>query len=431
MRRKILLIFPKWTDQTLWGHFRYKFPALGLLTLAGCTPPDFEVELIDENVTPWDGTTDAELVGLSVMTPLAPRAYELADRFRAEGRTVVLGGIHPSCCPEEAQAHADAVVVGEADRLWPRLLEDFTQGRLQPLYRSEEFIDMAEVRPARRDLLAPKGYITPNMIQFSRGCPYDCEYCTVTAFYGRRFRYRPLEAFVEEFHSLHGRFAFIVDDNIVSSRRRAMELFDRLKGGGLWWGSQAPITIGDDPALLRAMAASGCKSIFIGFESLSQDNLAMMGKQFVKANLHAERIRRIQDHGIGILGSFIVGYDHDTEAVFDELHDFILRTRLETFLVSILTPFPGTKLTARLEQEGRILSRDWRRYDMNTAVIQPRGMTPERLQEKYNALNRALYRWPSVLRRSLKLRAHTLIHLPQNIGYREAWTRLERARHEG
>ena len=426
---KILFIFPKWSERTLWGHFRYKFPSLGLLTIAGLTPPEFDVAFVDENVTPLDFQTAADLVAISVMTPLATRAYEIADQFRARGKPVVLGGIHATALPDEAAAHADAVVVGEGDESWRALLQDFTRGQLQKCYRPKAFSDLQNVPFARRDLLADGRYVTRSTIQLSRGCPYDCEYCSVTAFFGQEFRFRPLDQFVAEFLTLENRFVFIVDDNIVAHRKTAEDLFDRLRGSGKWWGSQVPITVAEDEKLLKKMAASGCKVLFIGFESLSQDNLRLIGKNFVKAAKHAERIRKIQDHGIGIQGSFIVGYDHDDESVFGQLYDFVQATRLESFLTSVLTPFPGTLLTERMEKEGRVLSRDWSRYDMNTVVYQPRHFTPEQLQAGFNELNRALYGVPEILQRTIKPRKHMIIFVPQNFGFRQAWRQLWAGQH--
>ncbi|NCC53555.1 MAG: B12-binding domain-containing radical SAM protein, partial [Spartobacteria bacterium] len=360
LKPRILFIFPRWPQRSLWAHFRYKFPSLGLLTIAAITPEDrFDIAYIDENCRPVPDDADADIIALSVMTPLAGRAYELADHFRARGKTVVMGGVHVSCLPDEALAHADAVIVGEGETAWLDFLNDVGHGSIKPTYRTPEFSTLEHIPPARRDLLERTRYITTSTIQMIRGCPHDCEYCTVTAFFGRRFRARPLDEFVREYLQLPDRFVFIVDDNIVSKRSVALALFARLEGAGKWWGSQAPITIGDDEELLRAMAASGCKSVFIGFESLDEKNLERMGKKFVRVDKNLERIKRIQDHGIGIQGSFIVGYDFDTASVFDQLYRFINRARLEAFLISVLTPFPGIRITRRLEEEGRILTRDW------------------------------------------------------------------------
>ena len=429
---KILFIFPKWPALSVWGHFKYKFPPLGLLTIAGLTPPEFAVEFTDENVSDIDLDTDADMIAISVMTPLAQRAYEIADRFRARGKTVVMGGIHVSILPDEAAAHADCVVTGEAEDLWPQVLEDYRQGRLKSSYSEQGLINMTRGFPIpRRDLLKKGCYITRSTIQMVRGCPFDCEFCSVTAFSGRKFRARPIDLFLEEFRNLPDRFVFVVDDNILSNRRVAEQLFDQMRGSGKWWGSQVTISIAENDALLRKMARAGCKSLFIGFESLDQQNLIQMGKKFVRARKNEDRIKRIQDHGIGILGSFIVGLDGDDESVFEQQYEFITRTRLEAFLISVLTPFPGTHLTKRMEAEGRILSKDWSKYDMSTVVYQPKNFTPERLQERYNELNQALYSVGSIARRTLKPRKNMLLFVPQNFGFRNAWRGLERARLAG
>jgi len=424
-RHKILFVFPKWPSAALWGQLRFKFPPLGLLTIAGVTPLEYDVELVDENVNPIDFETDADLIALSVMTPLAYRAYEIGDQFRARGKTVVMGGIHVSFHPEEATLHADAVVTGEAEDIWPSVLEDFSRGRLQKRYRVEQLVDMSPALAApRRDLLSKGRYLTRSTIQFMRGCPFDCEFCSVTAFSGRKFRHRPMDRFLEEYRNLPDPFVFIVDDNLLSNRKVAMELFQRMRGTRKWWGSQVTISVADNDELLKAMAACGCKSLFIGFESLNQENLNQVGKKFVKASKNADRIKRIQDHGIGILGSFIVGLDHDDDSVFDDLYRFITDVRMEAFMISVLTPFPGTHMTRRMEAEGRILSKDWRKYDMSTVVYQPRNFTPEQLQDKYDELNRSLYSLPSIARRVLKPRKNMVIFLPQNLGFRRAWRQL-------
>lgn len=427
---RILFIFPRWPNNTLWGQFRYKFPPLGLLTIAAITPPDFDVAFMDENCEPVPMDTDADIIALSVMTPLAYRAYELADAFRARGKTVVMGGVHVSCEPDEALAHADSVIIGEGETAWLRWLADYSAGTLQQRYRAEDFSTLNSIPPARRDLLRKNRYITSGTIQLTRGCPHDCEYCTVTALFGRKFRMRPLDEFVAEYQQLDNRFIFIVDDNIMSNRGAAMELFARLRGTPKWWGSQVPITVGDDQEALRAMAACGCKSLFIGFESLNTDNLAKMGKKFVNVDKNIERIRRIQQHGIGIQGSFIVGYDFDTPAVFDQMYSFIDQARLEAFLVSVLTPFPGIRVTKRLEEEGRILTRDWSRYDMNTVVYRPAGFTPDELQEGYYALNKALYSLRSIVRRTVNFKKNMAVFVPQNLGFRAAWKNLNRVIHD-
>lgn len=422
---KILFIFPRWPARSLWGHFRYKFPALGILTIAGATPSRYSMQFIDENLEEVDFSSDASLVAISVMTPLAARSYEIADRFRALGKTVVLGGIHVSVVPEEASLHADSIVIGEGERSWRLLLEDYEHGALKPVYSDGGFIDLSDTPQARRDLLRCDDYITKSTIQLTRGCPYNCEYCSVTAFFGTKFRSRHLDRFIAEFNELTSKFVFIVDDNILCKRELAKQLCLELRGSGKWWGSQVPITVGDDAEMLKLLAQSGCKSLFIGFESLSQGNLKQMGKNFVHADKHAQRIKRIQDYGIGIQGSFILGCDEDGPGCFDELYEFIIRTRLNAFLISVLTPFPGTRLTSRLEAEGRVLSKDWNLYDMNTVVFQPKNFSPDELQRRYNDLNQALYSLSSILRRTIRPRSNMLIFVPQNFGFRQAWYNLQ------
>jgi len=430
-KNKILFIFPKWPVRSLWGQFADKFPALGLLTIAAVTPPGYRISLTDENIEDIDFSTDADIIAISVMTPLADRAYAIAGVFRAKGKTVVLGGIHVSALPDEAAAHCDSIVIGEGERSWLRLLSDYRAGSLKPRYQETEFLDMNTYTPPRRDILRPGKYLTTATIQLTRGCPHHCEYCSVTAMFGRKFRSIPVDDFVSDYLSLKERFVFIVDDNIASNKKTAFELFSKIENCGKWWGSQVPITVADDPKLLTAMQKSGCKILFIGFESLDEEILKDMGKTFLNPAKNAERIKRIHDHGIAIQGSFMVGCDRDNEATFSNTYEFIVKNRIETFIISVLTPFPGIKMTENMEKEGRIFSRDWSLYDMNTVVYRPKTMTPDELQKRYNELNQALLRLPCIARRVLKFRTHSIIMVPQNLGFRAAWKRTLSARSAG
>jgi radical SAM superfamily enzyme YgiQ (UPF0313 family) len=389
--------------------------------LAALVPPDWQVRLVDENVEEieWDPLPD--LAAVSVMTPLAPRGYAIADRFRRSGVPVVLGGIHPTMMPEEAAAHADSVVLGEAEGTWPQVLADARSGRLQPVYRAPGLVNLEGLAIPRRELLRRKAYFFINTTQTTRGCPFDCDFCSVTSFYGRSYRVRPVPEVLAEIERMERSFVFFVDDNIVGRPGYAKQLFRELAPLKIKWFSQAALSIVRDRELLDLARDSGCKGLFIGFESLSQKTLYAMGKSANRAAEYREAVRALHDEGIGIQGSFIFGSDHDDAAVFDDVLRFIEKTHLEAALFSILTPFPGTRIYTRMLEQNRIIDTDWGNYDMNHVVFQPRGMSPRMLQEGFNRAYRRLYGWRSIATRLFPFKRSPVFFAVQNIGFRQAW----------
>lgn len=419
---KLLLVSPGWPKGRLWGELGFKFPSLSLAAIAAVTPPGWEVQLGDENMRPLDPNCDVQLVGLTAMTPQAPRAYEIAAAFRARGVTVVMGGFHASNLPQEALQHVDAVVVGEGDLVWPLLLADHQKGKLQQVYRSAAPLDMAAVPVARREIFSAQGYLLKNTVQTTRGCPHDCEFCSVTAFFGRTYRERPLDQVLGELEQMRssGSFTFFVDDNLVANRRYALALFERMRGLGLKWLSHAPIDFGLDRELLQAAGQAGCVGMFVGFESLNQQTLAALGKRTNHAEGYLDQVRAIQGQGIGILGSFVLGCDGDTPAIFEPILRFCETARLEAAIFPILTPYPGTQVRARLEREGRISSNSWRDYDMGHVNFAPKGMSAAELQAGHDWLNRSFYSFSSMYRRLFKLHRSLQVFLPMNFGFRAA-----------
>jgi radical SAM superfamily enzyme YgiQ (UPF0313 family) len=419
---KLLLVSPGWPKGRLWGELGFKFPSLSLASIAAATPSGWEVTLGDENMKPLDPGADADLVAITAMTPQAPRAYEIAASFRARGIPVVMGGFHASNLPEEALSHVDAVVVGEGDLVWPRLIADLLQGTLQPIYRPSVLLDMAAIPVPRRDIFAGKGYLLTNTIQTTRGCPYDCEFCSVTAFFGRKYRERPLDLVLGELETLKksGSFVFFVDDNLVANRRYALALFAGMRGLGLKWLSHAPIDFALDGELLRAAGEAGCFGMFVGFESLNQETLAAIGKKTNEAASYLEQAKAFRDSGIGILGSFVLGCDGDTPAIFEPILRFCEEARLEAAIFPILTPYPGTRVRERLEGEGRITSNDWRDYDMGHVNFVPRGMSAAELQSGHDWLNKSFYSFSSMYRRIFRLHRSLQVFGPMNFGFRSA-----------
>jgi len=419
---KILFISPGWPRGRLWGELRFKFPPLSLAAIAAVTPSEWKIDFCDDSFEKIDYSSDADIVALTAMTAQITRAYEIADEFRARGKSVVIGGFHASNLPDEAILHSDAVVVGEGELVWPQLLADWSAGRLQPFYKTGSLMEMAQIPAARREMFNGKGYLLTNTIQTTRGCPFDCEFCSVTAFYGRKYRKRPVEQVLKELEELRktNSFVFFVDDNIVADRVYAMSLFNGMKGMGFKWLSHSPIDFARDRQLMKAAGESGCLGMFIGFESLNQDSLSAMGKQTNRALSYLEDAWAFRDHGIGILGSFVLGYDGDTPEVFEQILRFCENARLESAIFPILTPYPGTTVRKRLEAESRIISSNWQDYDMEHVTFRPSGMTPEQLQDGYNRICREFYSFPSMYRRIFRLHRSLQVFAPMNLGFRSA-----------
>ena len=352
---------------------RSVFPPLNLAMLAAYCPPDAEVRILDECVEPVDFDAEADLVGITAMTCLAPVAYRIADGFRARGKTVVLGGIHPTLLPEEAAAHADAVAVGEGELVWPQILEDFQRGCLKQIYRADGFVKMETLRPPRRDLLHPKGYVLQT-VQASRGCPYDCSFCSVTATLGRDFRCRPAAELVEEIASLPTRYLFFVDDNICGVRRQARELFRALIPLKLGWSGQATAGIADDDEVLDLAAESGCKVLFLGFETFSDQALKKLGRHEKWEDRFFRIVRKIHERGIAIWGAFVVGFDGDTPESIVKTVRMTKDAGLDFAQFSTLTPLPGTRMFEEFKRDGRIFNFDWSAYSLGEVVFQPARM---------------------------------------------------------
>ncbi|MEW6376442.1 MAG: radical SAM protein [Thermodesulfobacteriota bacterium] len=425
---EILFVVPGWPPSNLWGQIGFKFPPLSVLTLAASTPEDVEVSIIDENLEPIRYEIDADLIGITVMTPQAPRAYEIADMFRKRGEKVILGGFHVSFHPEEALEHADAIVIGEGDRVWREVIRDFKESKLKKIYYDDKPVNLSEIKAPRRELVEGKGYLFTNTIQTTRGCPFQCEFCSVSSFFGRGYRIRPIHLVIEELEALRREsvFLFLVDDNLVGNRPYAKDLFQEMVPLKFKWASHAPLSFVNDDELLKLASKSGCMTLFVGFESLAQENLSMMGKKTNLGISPIEAVRKFHDNGIGILTSFILGYDHDTPDTFEKILNFCHQAKIDGALFPILTPYPGTLLRERLKREGRILTDRWDLYDMEHVTFVPRRMTPEELQEGFEWLNSSFLSWGSMFKRLFKIHRSLQIFGPMNFGFHKAWMRRVR-----
>jgi radical SAM superfamily enzyme YgiQ (UPF0313 family) len=386
----------------LYGVNKYSSAFLALPTIAALTPEDVEVNITDENVEEINFDKDVDLVGVTCNTWLAPRAYEIANEFRKRGVTVVLGGIHPSMLPYEAIQHADAVVIGEAENVWRNLVEDFRKNKLRPFYKSSELPKLENLPIPRWDLLKNKRYFY-HTIQTTRGCPYDCEFCTVKAMSGGRYRYKPVKDTIKEIETLldiEKKLIFFVDDNFIGDKKHAKELLRELVTFKIVYFAQVSLNLARDDELLSLLAESGCRKVVIGFESLVSDNLKQMGKdKSYKVEEYAEDIMKIQSFGIEIQGFFIFGYDFDDESVFEKTVNFIKCTNLALPNLSVLTPLPGTRLFRRFDREGRLLYNDWRKYDGRQVCFKPKLMSPEALQNGYNWAMQQVSSYESIFKR--------------------------------
>jgi radical SAM superfamily enzyme YgiQ (UPF0313 family) len=428
MAKSVLLIYPRQKEVYMTTDTPYPFPLLGLTLLASFFPPRYEVRIVNEFLEEVDCKEAVDLVGITALTTQVYRTYEIADRFRERGVPVVLGGVHPTFMPEEAKEHADAVVLGEGELIIDQLIDDFEQGELKPFYRAERLHDLHDLPLPRRELLG-KGY-SPifRVIETTRGCPNRCEFCAVPVIAGRRYRTRPLADIKRELESIvkrEGEYIFIVDDNAVAQRSHAKGLFEIFKDLRVRWMGFATIEIAKDAELLKLAADSGCISLFIGFESLRKENLNGPKKRFQGVDDLQGFIERIHDHGIGIQGSFIFGFDHDDSDVFERTVEFIQRNKIELPTFSVLTPFPGTPLWDRLEAEGRIFDRDWAHYDMSRVVFMPARMTPDQLQQGYRWAQKYSCAPRSILKRLLfGSRNHLGYFLLSNFVLRKAQMRV-------
>lgn len=363
------------------------------------------VVLHDDKVEAIPASTDADLIAMSVETFTARRAYELADRFRRQGKRIVMGGYHPTFLPDEALGHADAVVIGDAEGAWERLLADADAGRLQRIYQGSNEAPLSGCR-IDRSIFAGKPYAPIELAQYGRGCRFACDFCSIHSFYGPRVRVRPTAELQQELETLNRkRLLFFVDDNLFSNKESLGALLAMLKPLGLRWSCQISIDVARDPALLDRLAEAGCRYVLIGFESLEPGNLVQMKKNWNKVSGdYLDVARALHQRGIGIYGTFIFGYDHDTPDSIRRSLDFALEARLEIANFNPLTPTPGSGLYRRLEEEKRLLSPRWwldPAYHYGDPIFTPGAMTPEALTEGCFEAKRKFYAWSSIATRVL------------------------------
>jgi radical SAM superfamily enzyme YgiQ (UPF0313 family) len=402
-RRFALLInpfYPKSPHGSFGKHVLT--PSLALTSIAGATPPDWRVRYWDENLLQGPPPIHPlpEVVGITVHLTFAKRAYELADWYRARGSKVVLGGMHMQSCPEEGRFHADAIAVGDGVPLWPEILHDVERGELKSHYEAayERPYDLDP--PPRRELLPRKSFLTTTSLIATRGCHNRCGFCYL-ATDGLRmpYRVRDPQDIRRQFEDDGQPYAVFTDNNLGSKRDYLRELCRALRPAEKIWSAAVTLDVTDEPALVREMALAGCTGVFIGFESLTDQNLADARKRTPRTEDYARRIKIFRDHGVQVNGSFVVGFDGDRKDTFTTLAQWIVASRMECATFHILTPYPGTPLFRQMEAEGRLLHRDWEQYDTAHVVFEPKHMTPEELLLGYDWLYRRLFSHASIWRR--------------------------------
>ena len=427
------------------------FPKLSLPVIAAYTPEAWHVDLVDEAVEDVDFDHPCDLVGLSIMTCYAPRAYEIAAEFRKRGKTVVLGGVHPTYCPEEALQFCDTVVCGEAEDLWPELIADFEAGAIKRMYKMEKFPVLDNYKSPHVELLSPDSYMTRQCSFTTRGCHFDCEFCSVSPFNGKTTRRRPVQEVIKELTQVKrwicselvermshdslwqafvtglririgiedGSIFAFVDDLHNSNRAYCRELWTALKPLKIQWGCQATMFLGDDPDMVKLAAESGCVSVFVGMESLDEDCLTETNKPFNRVQKFSQEIKMFHDHGIMVNPGIVFGFDNDDESVFERAVEFLIKNQVELAYFNVLTPLPGTALYERYDRTGRIFDRDWSKYDGKHVVFHPSRMTSEQLQEGFFWANHQFYSLPSIWHRLAGTKQRFIARLEMNREFRK------------
>ena len=424
---KIKMILPALTEakSPFWRPIKYSlFPPLGLATLAAYLDDRDEVTLQDEHVERLDLEDEPDLVVIQVYITSAYRAYQIADHYRARGAYVCLGGLHVTSLPEEAQAHADTIFTGPGEDTWPVFLQDFRSRQPKKKYVSE-IRTLADLPFPRRDLIKQHLYLVPNSLVVSRGCPHVCDFCYKEAFFegGKSFYTLTVDRALAEIEGLPGRHLYFLDDHLLGNPHFAGALFDGMVGMNRLWQAAGTVQSVLKSGLLEKAVASGLRSLFVGFETLSPTNLMQQHKYQNLNRDYSMAIRRLHDLGVMVNGSFVFGMDDDDESVFDRTIEWAIKQGIETATFHILTPYPGTALYKRVQAEGRITTSNWDLYDTRHTVFQPKRLTPESLEAGYWHAYREFYRWKNILRSS---QAHQgFADQLRHVAYAGGWKKLE------
>lgn len=425
------MVLPALTEATspLFRPIKYSlFPPLGLATLAAYLPPDAEVTIEDEHVEMITLDDAPDLVVIQAYITSARRSYEIARHYRRRGVHVAIGGLHPTSLPGEAAQHADTVFLGPGEDTWPRFLEDFAQGR--PASRYQSSVRTLHGAPrVRRDLIKRHLYLVPNSIVVSRGCPHSCDFCYKNAFFegGRSFYTQTVDDALAEIDRLPGKHLYFLDDHLFGNPRFARELFAGMTGMGRLWQAAGTVKSVLQPRLLEAAVECGLRSLFVGFETISTANLVEHDKRQNLDRDYGAAIRRLHDLGVMVNASFVFGMDDDDATVFERTVEWAVSHGVETATFHILTPYPGTGTFQRIESQGRLLHRDWDRYDTRHSVFRPARMSPDQLEAGYRRAYRDFYTWRNIARGAATKDAWP--GRGRHVAYAAGWKKFERLWH--
>lgn len=425
---KVKMILPALTEakSPFWRPIKYSlFPPLGLATLAAFLNPDDEVELIDDHVEHLQTNDEPDLVVIQVYITNAYRAYALADHYRAKNCHVALGGLHVTSLPDEAAKHADTIFIGPGEQIFPEFLKDFRDGSPRSRYVSTTGRTIHGIPPVRRDLIKRNRYLVPNSIVVTRGCPQHCHFCYKDAFFqgGKSFYAQRVDEALAEIDRLPGRHLYFLDDHLLGDRRFAESLFEGMRGMGRLFQGAATVDSVLRGDLIERAAKAGLRSLFVGFETFSPENLSASNKKQNLARDYTEVTRRLSDLGIMINGSFVFGMDDDGEDVFDRTVDWAVSQGVTTATFHIQTPYPGTRLYQQLSAEGRILHHNWNLYDTRHVVYRPAKLRSEALKAGYDRAYRQFYGWGNIARGALAHNSRK--HQAKHFFYSAGWKKFE------
>ncbi len=418
---------PALTEATspLFRPIKYSlFPPLGLATLAGYLNATDEATITDEHVENVSLHDHPDLVVIQVYITSARRSYELAEYYRNRGVYVVLGGLHVTSLPDEAALHADTIFLGPGEDTWPQFLEDFRAKRPAKRYESK-IRTLVGMPRMRRDLIKRHLYLVPNSIVVTRGCPHVCDFCYKEAFFqgGKSFYVQPVDDALAEISRLPGRHLYFLDDHLFGHKRFATELFGGMKGMGRVWQAAATVNSILEFGLLEKAAASGLRSLFVGFETTNMHALKSQRKFQNLNRSYEDAVKRVHDAGVMVNGSFVFGMDEDDESVFERTVEWAVEQGIETATFHILTPYPGTALYERMQKAGRLLHSNWDLYDTRHTVFQPARMTPDQLERGYWKASEDFYKWSSIWRGAAA--KEDWAGRVRHFGYAAGWKKFE------